>query len=182
MFNSYRYQEFGESKEIKPVLPWKFFWFSLLFTLAVMGSYFFLKSYYLPHLKEETQNISLETHQLANKINQKDRQEMTLFWSQIKNIESLLSSRFYASNVFSFLEKNTLPQVSLERVDFKHKDNTLSVIGSASDGRAVASQINILENLAIVKRIVLKSVTSKEGKVDFEVKLYLKPEAFSYYE
>lgn len=181
MLNSYRYREFGESKKIKPVLPWRLFWFSLIFTLAIIGSYFFLKNYYLPRLRGRLENISTDIHQLADKMNQKDKQEMIVFWSQVKNLETLLSKRFYTSNIFGLLEGNTLPGVSLEKVDFKHKNGRLSIVGSASDGNVVASQVNVLESLADVKRVVLKSVTSKENRVNFEIELYLKPEALFYH-
>lgn len=188
----YRYQEFGDFKRVKPILPWKFFWFSLIFTLLIIGFYLFLRFYYIPHLKTELQKTSTEIHQLAGKINQKDRQEMVIFWSQIKNLETLLSKHYYPSNIFAILEEKTLPEVSLERVVFKYKSNYLLIRGSAKNEGSVANQIKIFENLEGVRNAVLKSVVSKEVKAgqvglapekrtSFEIELYFDPKVFLYY-
>lgn len=191
MQEQYRYQEFGESKRIKPVLPWKFFGFSFIFTLIVFVAYLSLKSYYLPLLKKKIEKTSNEIHQLTQEINQKDRKEMSTFWSQMKNLEKLLANHYYPSNILLFLEKNTLPEVSLEKISFNYRKKSISIAGLSDKREAIPEQVKIFENLDGVTRVVLKSVSQKgeekrggeiiSARSIFEMEIYFKPDSILYH-
>jgi len=98
----YRYQEFGQEK--KKYLPWKLFVGSFVFVLLCFGFYFFSENYYVPKLKKENQVLKDEINSLSKEIDLKERQEVIKFWSQIRNLETLLASHIYVTKLLEKIE------------------------------------------------------------------------------
>ncbi len=185
--DNYRYREFGELKRAKSVLPWKLFSFSLIFSLVAFGVYFLLGQYYLPSLGDRLSQIRKETHDLVNQINAKDKQEMIIFWSQIKNIEKLLSQHIYPSKILAILEENILPDVALDGISFKEKNGYFDISGRVKNSELFAQQVYVLEKTKEFKKILVKRFENRmlnqqpvnEQTVqerDFEIEIYFMPE------
>ncbi len=196
MIENYRYREFGEMKKAKSVLPWKLFFFSLVFALISFGIYFFLNYYYLPSLNRRLFTIRKETHDLISQINTKEKQEMIVFWSQIKNIESLLASHTYPSKILDVLEANILPGVSLRDFSLKRDKNLFTIIGEVKNQTTFAQQVYILENLKGFKNVFIKNMESSlshesetnqtvqnnDSRKNFELEVIFDPQIIKNYE
>ncbi len=161
MIENYRYKEFGELKKPKSVLPWRFFSFSVTFFLVAILAYYFFSAYYLKSLSNKLNNLHQETKNLTLQINSQDKQQMIIFWSQIKNIEKLLAKHYYPSKLLNVLENNILPAVSLKNISFRADKNELTIKGLAKDYQTLAQQVYALEGLKGFKKVFIKTITTQ---------------------
>ncbi len=85
-------------------------------------------------------------------------------YSQIVNIDHLLQNHSYASTLFSYVEKNTHPNVYLRNLSYSSLNNQISLVGVATSPKYVAEQMSIYKDDVSTKSVKLNS-TRSEGAV-----------------
>jgi len=113
---------------------------------------------------------------------QKD-QEKTVFGYQKKiNDYALLINKYeFASNIFGFLEKETLPNVWFSKFSQPTLQNQIDLAGEAENLDALSRQTSAFEKSEFVKKVsLLNSSIGELGKVSFNLSLALDPKIYNY--
>ncbi len=101
--------------------------------------------------------------QLSNSISQEDQQKFVSIYSQIMNLQKVLSSHVFTGDIFPFLEKNTLPQVFYSDAQFSSNGYQLQLTGQASSLQTLAEQISQFEQAPELADTVLTSMNFNPG-------------------
>lgn len=101
---------------------------------------------------------------------------------KIDDFGAIMDSHKISSNIFAFLEKNTLPNVWFSNFSMAGTSNEIRVSGEAEDMETISRQFKVLEtNKEYVKHIsVLNSQQGSLGKVSFLLTIALEPKIFEY--
>ncbi len=159
-------------------VPQRFLTFSALVFLSVLLIYFGLTFGYAPFLKGEIKDAKAKVDELGRKISAEDQKELTSLYSQIVNIERLLSSHVFGSRIFDFLEENTAPQVTYLKTDLSVPDRRVELDGVAATYDELVRQLAALEQAPEVERLNLESAELSGGVVRFKVNLVFKEKVF----
>lgn len=155
------------------------FYFSLSLILAVFLSYFILDNY--------IKNASQDLKDLEGTISQeKTSAETTLekevfgYQKKITDFSQLIKTHFFTSNVFTFLEKASHPQVWFVQFNLDSEKKRAVLAGQADNFQALGQQLLILKEKPEIQNFDLSNISiGKKGKVDFALELSLNSVVFS---
>ena len=159
-------------------VPRGFLAFSIVLFLAMLLGYLALAFGYGPYLKGEIKDSKDKKSALEKQVSIEDQEELVRLYSQIKNIDGLLSSHVLASRVLAFLETNTAKQVTYAGADLSVLDKRLILEGVAASYDELVRQLAAYEQAPEVERTNLEGSDASGGVVRFKVSLTLKPEVF----
>lgn len=113
---------------------------------------------------------------------QKEQEKKVLaYQKKLNDFTYLFKSYGFASNVFAFMEKETLPNVWFKRFDLNARNNEASLSGEADDMSVFSRQLAGFEKNKYVKKVNLLSSNLEEStKVEFTLSLTLDPSIFDY--
>ncbi len=153
-------------------LPWRLLIFSgVLFALSLL-IYFGFSVGYESYLNSRSGDLDKQLNQLSNSVSQQDQQRFTGFYSQIVNLKSVLSQHVFSANIFTFLEKNTLPQTSYTGAKFRTVVSNLELQGRTVSLQTLAQQLAQFEQAPEVQTAILKSTNfNQNGSLDFTISL-----------
>ena len=155
-----------------------YFVISLLISTVLCYLIFIFKIYLQ---QQELKNLDQAILTVGTDI-QKD-QEKTVFNYQkkINDYAQLLAKHKFASNVFGFLEKDTLLNVWFSRFSLPTLQNQVDLSGEAESLDALSRQTSAFEKNEFVKRVnLLGSSAGDLGKVNFNLSLFLDPKIYNY--
>ena len=98
--------------------PWRIFLFSAFIFGFTVFIFLGMKLGYGSYLTLRGKSVDKNIAGLASKISESEQANLTTFYSQLINLEKVVNNHSFASNVFYFLEKNTLSGVYYYNVDF----------------------------------------------------------------
>lgn len=165
----------------------RFIWTDVVFysflavLITIIASYliFEYKSYLLrAKIKEVDAKIALYGTQ-----EQKDHEkEVFDYKKQIDNFATIMNGHKITSNVFTFIEQNTLPNVWFSSFNMSAATNEVRLAGEAQTMEALSRQAEIFEeNGEYVKDItVLNTQAGALGRVKFILNISLDPIIFNY--
>ncbi len=159
-------------------VPRRFLTFSIILFLAMLLGYAVLALGYGPFLKGEISDSKAKLDALGRQVSVEDQNELIRLYSQINNIEKLLSSHVLTSRVLTFLETNTAREVTYTGADLSILDRRLTLDGAASSYDELARQLAAYERAPEVQRTNLDGSETNGGVISFRVSLILKPEVF----
>jgi len=110
-------------------------------------------------------------------------QEKTVFDYQkkINDYAMLMADHEFVSNIFGFLEKDTLPNVWFSKFGMRAKQNQIDLSGEAENLDALSRQTAAFEKNEFVKKVnLLSSTIGGLGKVNFNLSLVLDQKIFNY--
>ncbi|MDO8523495.1 MAG: hypothetical protein Q7S12_04445 [bacterium] len=88
----------------------------------------------------------------------------------ITNAKTLLKNHLYATPVFDFLEKNTLPDVSFSVFNYNADKKTLTLSGEAPSYTEISAQAKIFQNQQEVANASFSNTTLRDtGSVVFNI-------------
>jgi len=151
---------------------------SLLVATVLCYLIFILKIY----LQEQAiKNLDVETLNVGTDA-QKDEEKIVFgYQKKVNDYGMLLQNHKFASNVFSFLEKDTLPNVWFYRFSMPMSQNQIDLAGEAETMDALSRQTSAFEKNEFVKKVsILNSDTGVLGKISFNLSLQLDPKIFNY--
>ena len=159
-------------------MPRRFLTFSITLSLTMLLGYLVLTFGYGPYLKGEINDSKAKLDALGRQVSVEDQEELIRLYSQINNIERLLSSHVLASRVLAFLETNTAKQVTYAGADLSVLDKRLILEGVAASYDELVRQLAAYEQAPEVGRTNLEGSDASGGVVRFKVSLTLEPEVF----
>ncbi len=160
--------------------PWRLLVFSIvLFGLSIF-IYIGLSVGYESYLDSKSNTLDQELAKLSNSVSEQDQQQFIVFYSQLTNLKKILADHDFGGNIFSFLEANTLPQISYNEAKYNSGASLVSITGEASSLQMLAAQLAQFNKASGVSRTALSSLSfSPRGTVSFSVDIVFVPDFFS---
>lgn len=171
-------QVLTDTEKIPSGVPRGFLVFSGLVFLLVLLGYFGLAYGYTASLRDGIDDANAKLDELNRRISGDDQKELARLYSQISNIETLLSSHVLTSRILTFLEANTAQQVTYIGADLSVPDRRLTLDGAAVSYDELVRQLVAYERTSEVQRISLENSEAVGQIVRFKVSLVFKPEIF----
>lgn len=112
---------------------------------------------------------------------QKASEDQVLSYKKrVDDFTVLINNHRISSNVFSFIEQKTLPNVWYVSFNVSETKKEINLLGEAQNMEALSNQLKIFEgSKEYVSHIgVISSRLTPQGKVRFTLSLSLKPEIF----
>lgn len=157
---------------------------SVVAAIILGGLYFGLKSFeggVSVELKKVESDLAAVDQKIKDVEGQKNQAETAQ--KQLKVATKLLEEHIYWTNLFAFLEKNTVTDVYFLNI-VGGSDGGVNLSGVAKSYKAVARQIVAFreaegtDSLSIASASASLDPTGKVAEVNFDAKLTLKPEVF----
>jgi hypothetical protein len=160
-------------------LPWRLLVFAgVLFGLAV-AIFLGLKFGYAQYLDSQAKALDQKINDLARQVKQEDQQNFINFYSQLVNLKKVLDRHSFASNVFNFLERNTLGQVYYNRAEYAAEDHSLILNGLADSPETLIQQLSVFNKAAELDNVVLQQIQFDAKGTIFGLKLTFKENFFA---
>lgn len=134
---------------------------------------------YTPYLERQSTDLDLRIRQFAEQVSDEEQEELRSFYSQLANLKTILAEHSVSAPAFSFLEKNTLPQVYYTRARLDAVLGEMVLEGVAFGVDDVASQAALFERAPEVSRVNMKSISrAGENAQRFNITIYFAPGFF----
>ena len=172
--------------EISQMKDKKFWWMDVIFYFVLSLLLATIISYIIFLLKDnaQRQDIAILTKELAaSGTSQQKAYESTVvnYQKKINDFNNLFTNHEFASNVFAFMQAQTLPNIWFEQFNLDEKNNTVQLSGEADNMDAFSKQITVFEENKYVKNLGnLSSSIELSGKITFNLTLTLDQGIFSY--
>ena len=157
------------------------FYFATILLAATVLSYlvFNFKVQFQEKLIGQVENASLS---LRSGERQAYNKKVLDYKKKIDDFAEVLDSHRISSNLFDFIEKNTLKNVWFSDFSIQEIANEIVLSGESSDMKTVSNQVDIFEKSKnyVLKVNVLDYQINTTGKVNFSLNISLNPEAFNY--
>lgn len=140
--------------------PWRLLVFSIaLFAFSILV-YFGVRLGYSAYLEDRIADVDAALVALSGTVTATEQEQFIGFYSQIVNLKSVLDRHAYGGNVFTFLEKYTLPEVQFTEADLNAEELTLSLRGNAPSVQVTGAQLAALESAPGVAGVLLRDVNA----------------------
>lgn len=113
---------------------------------------------YEPYLNGQVSQTQTQIDQLSQQISPADQANLINFYSQISNLQTLLGNHIIITNLFSWLEANTEPNVYYNSFEFSG-GNQITISAVAENESDVNQQVAIFQASPEVQSVVVSSVT-----------------------
>jgi len=158
--------------------PWRLLLFGLFIFIFSLFVYFGLRFGYQNYLQDQIEFYDSELKKLSSQVSIEDQERFVNFYSQLFNLQKILEDHPYSSNVFRFLEKNTVGAVYFSDALFKKSDSTVVLKGISDNFENLSGQLAILEKSPEVAKVILNNVSLQKNNVSFSVSLTFVPDFF----
>lgn len=157
-----------------------FFYFSIVsLSVAILTYGVFAYKYYI----QDQEINEINEKMLAFPTVQQKEQEKEVFdyKKKIDDFSAILNNQKFFSNVFVFMEKNTLPNVSFSLFDITESLREVRLSGETDNMSSLSHQIQVFEeNKDYVKSIsVLNSQLGANGATKFVLNISFHPQIFN---
>ncbi len=162
-------------------------WVSVIFYFLCAFLVALIFSYSVITFKVRLQNQ--EMNELDNRIatygmSQKKIYEKKIidYKKKIDDFGLIINNRKISSNIFSFIEENTLPNIWFSNLNILQSANEIKLSGEAENMETLSNQIQVFERSQdYIKNInILNSQVEPSGKINFILSLSLDPKIFTY--
>lgn len=160
-------------------LPWRLMIFTLVLFLFGIFIFLGLRFGYGVYLDAQIKEIDEKVEELSHEVSEEEQGYLLTFYSQLSNLQKVLSSRAFAQNVFTFLENKTLPLVFYQDVNYQADNFSITLNGVAASMRTSVQQLFVFESMPEVERISIERFSLQEGQAFFSVQLFFDESFFS---
>ena len=151
---------------------------SLLVVLVFSYGVLMIKNY---QQKQEILLLDARLKDTRSSEEKKQEAEVLRYQKKIADFSLLIKNHTFASNVFGFIEKNTVLDVWLKQFVMDQKSSQIQLSGQADSMESFSRQVANLENNEYIKSIgVISSFIDDSKRVDFSFNLAMDPKIFSY--
>ncbi len=154
------------------------FYFSTLFLIGVIASYFVLSSF---QKKSQGELQNLEAMIAKGRTPEMVSLEKGILYYQrkIKDFSQIIDQHIFISKFFTLLEKKTHPKVFFSKIDLNSKDLRVNLSGETDSFFDLGQQFLILDSEPLFGSPNLSKVSiSKKGKIEFELNFSPDPKIF----
>lgn len=157
--------------------PWRLLVFSIaLFAFALLV-YFGVKIGYTAYLEGRIGDVDAALAALTGEVTQEEQEQFVNFYSQIVNLKTALDDHSYGANVFTFLEKNTIPEIQFTGAELNAADLVLVLHGQGPSIDLIGQQLAALEGAPGVSQVLLRDVKAGEN-VTFTITIQFSADFF----
>ncbi|GIW65311.1 MAG: hypothetical protein KatS3mg093_290 [Candidatus Parcubacteria bacterium] len=147
--------------------------------ITVLAFYFGLNFGFKNYLNSQINKFDVESKKIAQSISEGDQNKLMLFYSQATNISKLLKNRKTISQVFSWLEKNTISDVSFNKFNLNKIGNQINLGGIAKSKESALNQILVFQSSPDIKTVVLNNLSSlDQNNWQFDLTILFKESFF----
>lgn len=151
-----------------------FFRIAFIFFLAVgllCGGLYFYRNFLSNSLEQKKTTLSSMELEFEPSL----VAEVQRVSSAISAAKEILNKRVFQSNIFSFLEEKTIPQISFNIFSYAEDKKSLVLLGEAASYADIARQSGVFESAEEIKEVLFSSLTLKEtGNVAFTLTVNFK--------
>lgn len=164
----------------------KFWWMDIIFYFVVSSLIATVLCYLIflgkNGLQREDIKKEMEALQTVGTPQQKEEEKYVInYQRKINDFANLLKNHEFASNVFAFMEEQTMPNIWFKQFALDEKNNTVQLSGESDNMSAFSMQVASLEKNKYVKSIgTLNSSLGESAKIGFNIDLKLNEDIFSY--
>ncbi len=164
----------------------KFWWMDVIFyfvmsmLIATLLCYAIFSIKYNSNKEEiRKQDIALQT--VGTDQQKEEEKQVINYQKKILDFSDLLENHEFASHVFAFMQKQTMPNAWFKQFLLDKKNNTVKLSGESDSMDAFSRQVTIFENNEYVKNIGnLNSSLGQESRIQFNADLVLNQKIFDY--
>ena len=157
------------------------FYFSLLLLLIAVGCYgiFELKVYLV---RARVNQLDAQILRQTSPDQKMSAQKVMDYKKKIDDFSLLVNKHRISSQVFSFLEKSTLPGMWFSSLNMSAVKGEINLLGQADSMETLNNQIRIFEadRDHVLRISVLNSQVDTRGNVKFVLSFLLNPKVFEY--
>jgi hypothetical protein len=137
---------------------------------------------YAPYLQSQLTATQNQVNALGNSISTSDQTQLIDFYSQITNLQSLLSNHVLSSQLLTWLETNTEANVYYQTLALT-SGGSVALTGSAVAESDINQQVSIFENSPEVSSVSVSKVAAPQPGTNsewtFNVTLIMNPSVFA---
>lgn len=159
--------------------PWRFLLFSVLVAVTTLVVYTGLTQGYKPFLASRIAAQDNALTELGQIIPQKQQDEFVAFYSQLKNLQSILKNHVVMSRFFSVIEANTNALVRYTILDARVPERKVSLEGVAQNYAVFAEQLQAFTRIPEVQTVIVNDSNALLGQVQFRIMLIFKSSLFT---
>ncbi len=164
----------------------KFWWMDVIFYFVISLLIATVFCYFIFLIKNNIQRedirkaaVALET--VGTSQQKEYEKEVLNYQKKIIDFTNLLENHEFASNVFVFLQAQTMHNVWFRQFSLDKKNNSVQLSGEADNIEAFSGQVASFEKNKYVKNItVLNSSLGASARIGFNINLILDQNIFSY--
>ncbi|MDD5433430.1 MAG: hypothetical protein PHE77_02100 [Candidatus Pacebacteria bacterium] len=147
--------------------------------LCILGGIFLYFKLETASWQEKAKAKEAEYMALNNPENRAIEEEAGKISKQLENFSKAFLEKKPSFLVFDFLKANCHPNVVFGSFDFSCKSGELKIKGQADSYKILSEQILALKDIKEISNLKVSDISlSKEGKVTFNVGLFIKPAFF----
>ncbi len=164
------------------IFPWRILVISLVVFVLTAIIYIGIEFGYKPYLEKQIKDVEASSLALEKQIDEKQRNDLIDFYSQLYNIKSLSASHVYPYTTFEYLEKNTNPLIKINAMQINVLGREMKMDALASDYDAMIGQIASYKSDPRVESVSLDSSKKRDikdgGGVLFSIKIIFNQKMF----
>lgn len=110
-----------------------------------------------------------------------DEREVIIYKKKINDFATLLQNHHFSSNVFAFMQQETMPNIWFKQFSMNQKSSTVQLSGEADDLDAISRQVAVFERSRYIKNFgTLTTSLGTTARSGFSVNLSLNENIFNY--
>ncbi len=155
------------------------FYFALALLIAIVLCYFIF-GYQISLANQKINAVDQKLLVYATSEQKASEQEVFDYKKKIDDFTNIIANHKISSNVFSFMEKDTLPGVWFSTFNVSEVSGEISLQGEASTMEVLSNQVKIFEaDKQNIKSInILSSQATLQGTTKFTLDISLTPDVF----
>jgi len=164
----------------------KFWWMDVIFYFVISLLIATIFCYVIFWVKNNIQREDIEKEAVALQTvgtEQQKEYEKTVvtYQNKINDFSNLLRNHEFASNVFAFMQAQTMPDVWFKQFSLDKKNSSVQLSGESNNMDAFSRQVAIFEKNEYVKSITtLNSSLGASARISFNINLILDQRIFDY--
>lgn len=157
-------------------LPWRLMVFSFILFLFSIFIFAGLRFGYGTYLDAQTKVVDMDIEELAAQVSESEQEELLIFYSQLANLQKVLTRRDFTRNIFPFLEENTLTLVYYTEAQYSAEEGIVSLAGFSNSTKTFVEQVTLFEQAPEIERVIIDDIGLQKGEVSFDIRLAFQPE------
>lgn len=131
--------------------------------------------------QEEIKKVTANLEKVGTVEQKEQEKEVLSYRKKIADFNTIFKSHQFASNIFAFMQAQTMPYIWFEQFALEQKTGSVQLSGEADNMDELSRQVQNLEkNEYVVKLSGLNSTISPNSKVKFNFSLLLDQKIFNY--
>jgi hypothetical protein len=158
--------------------PWRIFIFAIVVFGLSLFIYFGLRFGYGPYLENSSKELDNKLADLTKTISFEEQEKFVNFYSQLVNLKGVLTNHSFVSNIFQFLERNTIGSVYYTEASVDTSRRSVVLKGFSANLQSLTEQVAVLEKASEVEAVVLNNVGFMGSNTSFELLIVFKQSFF----